>query len=331
MDTRPLVSINAVSFNHAKFLHDFFKGIFEQRTDFSIELLIHDDCSTDGSREIIERAAKERPDIVCPIYEDENQYSKGLPWGGAVWNLPRAKGKYYAYCEGDDYWCDPDKLQRQVDYLETHPEVGMVYGRTKNFDNESGRFIGEFGGPFTEFEDLFFNSTIPTATVLVRTELARRYEDDIKPQGRGWAMGDYPRWLWFALNSRIAFQPEVTAVYRVLPESASHSRSLARRYQFRLRSNPVSEYFIERYADRFTPEFIHRARSSRHEQTLPMALLMRDWPTVNKIRKYYSAAEAEGHTTPAAVRRMLAHPRLWRELIRMRNTASDIKHLFIKC
>lgn len=328
--TPPLVSICSITFNHAPYVRASLDSLLGQNTHIPYEIVIHDDASSDGTADIIREYIRQYPNLFVPILQTENQYSKGR---GILcsFSVPNSHGKYIAFCEGDDYWCDPDKLQRQVDFLESHPEVGMVYGRVRNYENDKGQFTGEFGGPYTEFEDLFFNSTIPTATVMARTDLVRQYYADVKPQGRGWAMGDYPMWLWFALNSKIAFQPEVTAVYRVLPESASHSRSLARRYQFRLRSNPVSEYFIERYADRFTPEFIHRARSSRHEQTLPMALLMRDWPTVDKIRRYYVAAEAAGHVTPPAVRRMLAHPRLWRELIRMRNTASDIKHLFIKC
>lgn len=325
----PIVSICSIAFNHAGYIRQSLDNLVGQKTDFPYEIVIHDDASTDGTADIIREYISRYPDLFVPILQTENQYSKGL---GILctYSLPNSHGKYVAFCEGDDYWCDSEKLQRQVDYLEAHPEVGMVYGRVRNYINDEKRFEGIYGGTSTEFEDLFFSSTIPTATVMARTELVKRYYEEVQPNGRGWAMGDYPMWLWFALNSKIAFQPEVTAVYRVLPESASHSRSLAKRYQFRLRSNPVSEFFIERYADRFTPEFIHRARSSRHELTLPLALRMADWATVDKIRDYYTKAEREGHATPARMARMLAHPHLWRRLLSLHVAAAELKSKLLK-
>ncbi len=327
---KPKVSIVVVVYNHAPYLRECLDGALSQKVDFPIEIVAHDDASPDGSADIIRSYAGRLPDVFVPILQTDNQYSKGHEAIISRFCMPHVSGEYIAIVEGDDYWCDTDKLRRQVEYLDKHPQVGMVYGRCRAWNQDKQCFGGEFGGPYTEFEDLFFQSTIPTATVMVRKELMTRYYEEVKPDGRGWAMGDYPMWLWFALNSKIAFQPEITAVYRVLAESASHSRSLARRYQFRLNSNPVSEYFIEHYGDRFTPEFIHRNRSQRHEMTLPMAIQMKDWATVDKIREYYAKAAAQGHATPSAMARMLAHPRLSRHLINMKIVASNLKSLLLK-
>ena len=95
-----------------------------QMTNFEYEILIHDDASTDRTADIIREYESKYPDIIKPIYQTENQYSKGISMN-ATFNWPRAQGKYIALCEGDDYWTDPLKLQKQVDFMEAHPECSM--------------------------------------------------------------------------------------------------------------------------------------------------------------------------------------------------------------
>jgi glycosyltransferase involved in cell wall biosynthesis len=97
-----------------------------QETEFPFEILIHDDASTDGTEEIIREYHAKYPLIIKPLYEQENQWVKGKR-GSVVFNFPRARGKYTALCEGDDYWTDPGKLQRQVDYLDTHTEAAGCF------------------------------------------------------------------------------------------------------------------------------------------------------------------------------------------------------------
>ena len=94
-----------------------------QRTSFAFEVLVHDDASTDGTADIIREYEAKYPDIIKPIYQTENQYSKGPI--SSRFQYPRARGRYIAYCEGDDYWTDPDKLQKQYDAMEAHPEIDI--------------------------------------------------------------------------------------------------------------------------------------------------------------------------------------------------------------
>lgn len=119
-----VVSISCITYNHAPYIRQCLDGFMMQQTNFAFEVLIHDDASTDGTTEIIKEYEREYPDIVKPIYEEENQWVKGRR-GSAVFNFPRAKGKYIAMCEGDDYWTDPLKLQKQVDFLESNPEYSI--------------------------------------------------------------------------------------------------------------------------------------------------------------------------------------------------------------
>lgn len=119
----PLVSICCSTYNHVNYLQDALDGFIMQRTNFDFEILIHDDASTDGTTDIVRRFEKQYPKLVKPIYQTENQYSKGVSPGRI--NRDRAQGKYIALCEGDDYWTDPLKLQKQVDFLECNPEYSL--------------------------------------------------------------------------------------------------------------------------------------------------------------------------------------------------------------
>lgn len=125
---QPLVSISCTTFNHAPFIRACLDGFLMQNTNFAFEIIIHDDASTDGTREIIEEYASKYPQIIFPLLQTENQYSKGVRGMMARFNFPRCKGKYIALCEGDDKWIDPLKLQKQVDFLESNLEYGLICG-----------------------------------------------------------------------------------------------------------------------------------------------------------------------------------------------------------
>lgn len=116
-----LVTIHCLVYNHEPYLRQCLDGFVMQITDFPFEAIVHDDASTDRSAEIIQEYAGKYPDIIKPIFEAENQYSKH---DGSIRRImnEHTRGKYVAMCEGDDYWIDPYKLQKQVDYLESHPE-----------------------------------------------------------------------------------------------------------------------------------------------------------------------------------------------------------------
>lgn len=122
--TNPLVSICCICYNHSLYINDCLDGFLIQKTSFDFEILIHDDASTDNTAQIIQEYEEKYPKLVKAIYQSENQYSKGVrPIN--KFNFERAKGKYIAMCEGDDYWTDPLKLQKQVDFLEDNSDFVM--------------------------------------------------------------------------------------------------------------------------------------------------------------------------------------------------------------
>ena len=122
-----LVSICCITYNQEPYIRDALEGFLGQETDFAYEILIHDDASTDGTGEIIREYESRYPDRIFPVIQTENQYSRGVTNISGTWNFPRARGSYIAMCEGDDYWTDRTKLQRQVDYMETHPDCSLCF------------------------------------------------------------------------------------------------------------------------------------------------------------------------------------------------------------
>jgi len=126
-NNKPLVSVCMITYNHENFIKDAIEGILMQKTSFPIELIIGEDCSTDNTRKIVKDYEEKYPEIIFAQYSEKNL--------GMINNflnvLQAARGKYIALCEGDDYWTDPLKLQKQVDFLEANPEYVICANRTK--------------------------------------------------------------------------------------------------------------------------------------------------------------------------------------------------------
>ncbi len=122
----PLVSICCITYNHESYIRDAIEGFLMQKTTFPFEIIIHDDASTDDTAKIIQEYANQYPELFVTILQKENQWSKGIrPSPTYVW--PRARGKYIALCEGDDYWTDPYKLQKQVDFMKENPDCSLCF------------------------------------------------------------------------------------------------------------------------------------------------------------------------------------------------------------
>lgn len=234
----PLVSIHCTAYNHEAFIKKAIEGFLIQETDFPIEILIHDDASTDKTPEVIRFFQKKYPEIIKPIYQNENQYSKGIGIIG-VTNLSRAKGKYTAVCEGDDYWITKDKLQTQVNFLESNPEYGMVSTDMFCID-EKGHLIPEHIfrvpgtklGPELSFFDLLDSNKIYTLTTCIKTDLYR-YLTYRAFNEKLWFTYDHWYWLQIAIRSKIRIFSEKTAYHIEHPGGISKSTDF---FNFRKKS-----------------------------------------------------------------------------------------------
>lgn len=134
-----MVSICCLTYNHEKYIRKALDGFVNQITNFDYEILIHDDCSTDNTVKIIKEYENKYPELIKPVYQKVNQYSKGIKVSN-VYQFPRAGGKYIAMCEGDDYWCDEYKLQKQFDALESNTNCSICTHIVQHVD-ETGRIV----------------------------------------------------------------------------------------------------------------------------------------------------------------------------------------------
>ena len=217
----PLVSIQCITYNHENFIAQALEGFLIQKTTFPFEVIVHDDASTDNTANIIREYEQKFPKIIKPIYEKENLYKKRDGSFTKIVNNA-CTGKYIALCEGDDYWIDENKLQRQIEFLEKNPEYGFCYTKSKVFDQKYGIFLNSMGNGKISFREIYLTYDIPTATIVYRRDLHSKYLEFKEQNGKKWIVGDYPLSLWFALNSKIKYFDLETSVYRVLEKSASH-------------------------------------------------------------------------------------------------------------
>lgn len=247
-DSKTMVSIICLTYNHASYIQECLDGFLMQKTDFPFEVIIHDDASTDGTTDIIRKYAAKYPNIIKPILQKENQYSKHKNFSIIIQNcFNNTLGEYIAYCEGDDYWTDPHKLQKQVDFLDKNPDYSLCYTKVQRFNQITQKYIDIFGGEGETFEQLLNQNTIPTLSVVFRQSIFISYLKEINPQTKNWPMGDYPIWLYVAQKSKIRFINQITGIYRILPSSASHHDDLIKQLKFTLCYFQIAEYFARRY------------------------------------------------------------------------------------
>ena len=127
MEQKPLVGIKCLAYNHEKTIRQCLEGFVKQKTDFPFIAVVHDDASTDHTADIIREYAEKYPDIIKPILEEENLYQHGkFHLIDEYINTAMKDCKYVAMCEGDDYWISPDKLQRQISFMEENPDYSMT-------------------------------------------------------------------------------------------------------------------------------------------------------------------------------------------------------------
>lgn len=249
--TVPLVHIRTMTYMHEKYIRDCIEGFLIQKTTFPVCFLIHDDASTDRTPEIIREYEKCYPKLIKAFYQTDNSYIHPNRLQMRAEFFSWRTGKYEALCEGDDYWTDPLKLQKQVEFMEKNPEYGMVYTRVMRYNQTAEKFEKRpWGGPYTEFVDLIKGNVVPTLSVLSRLDLIKQYQTEIQPQQHQWSLGDYPVWLWFAFNSKIHFMSDVTAVYRILDNSMSNFKDYNKKEKFQHSYISIQDFYSRKYLNK---------------------------------------------------------------------------------
>lgn len=255
----PLVSVLMTTYNHERYLARAVESVLAQQTSFAVELVLGEDCSTDGTRALCEAYASEYPGRVRLVTGPAN-----IGWrANYLRTFEACRGKYVAYCDGDDWWSDPHKLQMQVDLMESDPSCGMCYTRADNYYEADGRTTPDQEIHFTDFDRLLLSLTIANCATLARRDLIARYYAEVRPaEHPDWKTDDAPMWLWFSVCSRVRYIPAVTAVHRRLPDSVSHSTAYRRRIEFCDSLMDISLWFDARYGAGRNRFRILRRRSS---------------------------------------------------------------------
>lgn len=246
----PLVSIICITYNQEKYITQAIEGFLEQKTTFPFEIILSDDCSTDANPRIINEYAQKYPDLIRAVYQPVNLYSMRKKHIPAV--IEYCKGKYAAVCEGDDYWIDPYKLQKQADFLEEHQDYGLVHTNFDMLHETSGEIHKSYHShkamPQGDvYEELLHDNFIWTVTVMARRKMLVEAIHDINLVSQNWPMGDYPMFLAMSQKSKIGYIDDVTSTYRVLANSAVHSPDPIKRIMLTKSYNDIKLYFIEKY------------------------------------------------------------------------------------
>jgi glycosyltransferase involved in cell wall biosynthesis len=222
-----MVSIRCATYNHVNYIRDCLSGFVKQRTNFRFEVIVHDDASTDGTTDIIREFVQLYPDIIKPMYETTNQYSTNVRDMNERINQ-RLVGKYIAICEGDDYWQDPLKLQKQVDALEENPDLTIAYCRVQRIRKDGTLMKGNTIPRANHFcegrvtlndfcNEEFYNGywCFHTSSFLIRKEL---YDNTLE-RSEFYSMfpyGDMPAQLWCLVHGDGYFVDTIGSCYRIM-------------------------------------------------------------------------------------------------------------------
>lgn len=256
----PVVSVVCTAFNHESFIEDALKSFLLQKTDFPFEVIVHDDASTDKTAAIINYYAKKYPLIVKPILQIENQYTINghIP---SLNTIEAAKGKYIAFCEGDDFWLTTNKLQNQYDALEANVKSSLCFTPSLELD-ESTQVTSIICFHYKKRANIPASSAIigrggymPTASLFFRAE----YSKYIIEHAKSWAIGDFFIQSYLALAGEVVYLPTTSCVYRRNTESSWTNTQKAKHqrraysigmvrcipyFQKKLRHKRSSEYLI---------------------------------------------------------------------------------------
>ena len=216
-----MVSISCLTFNHEKYVRKTLDGFLMQKTNFKFEVLVHDDASTDNTAAIIKEYEEKYPDIIKPIYQSENQYSKRvkISW---TYQYPRVKGKYIAYCEGDDYWTDEYKLQKQFDIMEKNEDCSICCHKVECI-NEKEEITKEHypNIPIEKFLDrrkfievILSSYQFQTSSYFVRANVLKQYNGVMPEFLKKLKVGDVGLLLLCSLSGSLCYIDEKMSVYR---------------------------------------------------------------------------------------------------------------------
>jgi glycosyltransferase involved in cell wall biosynthesis len=243
--SNPIASVLIITYNQVEYISQTIESVLEQEVNFDFEIILVDDCSNDETNRVCLDYQLKYPKQIKFISNEKN---KGIArnYHESIKNF--CSGKYIAQCAGDDYWVTKDKLQKQVDILETDESIGIVHTQILSLRvrlNEIRESTKDRSS--TSFENLLIYNCISAPTVCFRKSLYLLYLKEIDPLTKYWIVEDTPMWLYFSIFSKIHFINERTVVYRVIAGSVSNTDSSRKHYEFVKSRLSIKKYFIDKY------------------------------------------------------------------------------------
>ncbi len=241
-----MVSVLCPTYNHFAYIRQCLDSVIAQKTSFPYEILVNDDCSTDGTTDIVNEYARQYPSLIKAFTHPDNLYSKGTDAVRDIL-LPKARGRYIAICEGDDYWTNEGKLQMQAELMEQHPDTGLVYTYFDKIVEETGKkrnfHFHELEG-YVYPEALACKDSIWYVTVMMRKDLMLQAP---RLDTKRFFTGDIFWFNWISSRSNVRLLRIHTAVHRILEESMSHFKDPRKKIDFFYLSSNTRLYFATNY------------------------------------------------------------------------------------
>ena len=250
MKEKILVSIIVPTYNQSEYLELTLLSIINQKTNFHYEIIISNDASTDNSDSVIQDIIKSKvnnENISIKYFNHEKNLGVIKNW---MFCIEQCEGKYIAICEGDDYWIDENKLQKQTDFLEQNHDYGLVFTNSKRINNNDiYENVINIHLDDSKYKYLLPENIIPTLTTLFRNDQQVIEEYFHLLNTKNWTIADYP--LWFLINKRykIHFLKDYTAVYRITSNTTSRPNDVIKKYLNTRTIYEIRKYNIDKDYD----------------------------------------------------------------------------------
>ena len=250
------VSVVMITYGHENYIKQAINGVLMQECDFEVELIIANDCSPDTTDLVVKKIIEEHPNRNWIKYVKHKTNLGMMP--NFIWALEQTKGKYIALCEGDDYWTDPLKLQKQVDFIESHPDYVLIHSDFF-IKNSNGEYINSARNTISKIirraknndsnvvKYLVKGNYIKTLTVLIEKNALFKALENIAKNDNQIATIDYTLFLELSKLGKIHYQQEKTAVYRILNNSESNNINIDARLNFIETTINISRFYNQKF------------------------------------------------------------------------------------
>lgn len=282
------LTVYCLTYNHENYIRQTLESFLRQKTKYQFKVIVHDDASTDNTQCIITEYANRYPNIIEPILQTENQYSKGIDIV-KKFILPNVEGDYIATCEGDDYWLDEKKIDRQIDFLDTHNDYSACVHNSVFYNMKTGK-EKPFNSNVTNEQDIQLENVVDGVTGVFHTS-SIMYRKKIAFQEHSFlncmkGVGDYPKAILMAINGKIRYFPQQMSVYRFASTNTSWTSkntgisNIANRISYREAEVDMLQHLLSE-----KPEIEKIVRPVINKKKFDICVLRGDMDSIRKDRE----------------------------------------------